>query len=143
MRRCHILRASARGQRPSAIARTVGCATQTVRNAIRDFHAEGVACISKQSSRPKTVQPIVDDPNCEALQARLHQSPRDFGNPTSVWTLALAAEVCQEQGVTEHRVSIETIRHALQRLQVSWRRAKHWITSPDPEYERKKSGVTG
>lgn len=36
------------------------------------------------------------------------------------------------------RVSIETIRLALKRLGVGWQRAKHWITSPDPEYMRKK-----
>ena len=28
-------------------------------------------------------------------------------------------------------------------LGVSWKRAKHWITSPDPAYARKKNGATG
>ncbi|HEU5376546.1 MAG TPA: transposase family protein [Ktedonobacteraceae bacterium] len=45
------------------------------------------------------------------------------------WTLALAAEVCFEQGLTETRVCIETVRQALLRLGVGWQRAKHWITS--------------
>jgi hypothetical protein len=45
----------------------------------------------------------------------------------------LAAPVCQELGWTTHQVSIETIRLALKRLGVGWQRAKHWITSPDPE----------
>ncbi len=36
------------------------------------------------------------------------------------------------------QVSIETIRFALKRLRVGWQRAKHWITSPDPAYVRKK-----
>jgi hypothetical protein len=40
--------------------------------------------------------------------------------------------------VTATRVSHEAIRAALRRLGVGWRRAKHWITSPDPEYQRKK-----
>jgi hypothetical protein len=74
----------------------------------------------------------------EALQALLHQSPRTFGKPTSCWTLTLTAEVCFEQGLTEKLVSIETIRLALKRLGVGWQRAKHWITSPDPDYLRKK-----
>ena len=43
----------------------------------------------------------------------LHQSPRLYGKPTGVWTLALAAEVCYEQGVTERLMSDETIRRAL------------------------------
>ncbi len=142
MRRCQILLASSRGQRASEIARTLGCATQTVRNAIRDFHAEGVQCLYKESSRPKTVQPLFDQSRREALRELLHRTPRDFGKSTSVWTLELASEVCREKGITEQQVSIETIRHALERLGVGWRRAKNWITSPDPEYARKKSGET-
>jgi hypothetical protein len=50
----------------------------------------------------------------------------------------LAAEVCVEQGLTVNQVSLETIRQALKKLGVGWQRAKHWITSPDPEYVRKK-----
>ena len=32
---------------------------------------------------------------------------------------------------------------ALLRLKVAWKRAKRWITSPDPDYARKKSCGTG
>jgi hypothetical protein len=39
---------------------------------------------------------------------------------------------------TQCQVSIETIRLVLKRLKVGWQRAKHWITSPDPDYARKK-----
>ena len=74
----------------------------------------------------------------EPLRALLHQSPRTFGKPTSLWTLDLAAEVSFEEGLTPERVSGETIRATLVRLGVRWKRAKHWITSPDPEYARKK-----
>ena len=55
--------------------------------------------------------------------------------------MALAADVCYEQGVTERLMRDETIRRALKRLKTNWKRAKHWITSPDPHYARKKSGV--
>src|SRR5579885_635260 len=37
------------------------------------------------------------------------------------------------------RVGGETIRATLARMGVHWRRAKEWITSPDPEYARKKA----
>jgi hypothetical protein len=44
----------------------------------------------------------------------------------------------------DERVSGETIRATLSRLlSVRWMRAKRWITSPDPLYERKKGGATG
>ena len=142
LRRSQILLASSRKQHPKEIARNLGCATQTVRNAIHAFEEKGVACLVKESSRPKTVQAQFDQATCEALRALLHQSPRTFGKPTSCWMLELAAVVCFEQGLTAGQVSIETIRLALKRLGVGWQRAKHWITSPDPEYLRKKNGVT-
>jgi transposase len=132
------LLASSRKQRPKVIAGNLGCATQTVRNAIRAFEEKGLACLTRESSCPKTVHAQFDQTKCEALRALLHQSPRTFGKPTSCWALELAAEVCFEQGLTLNQVSIETIRQALKRLGVGWQRAKHWITSPDPEYVRKK-----
>jgi hypothetical protein len=54
----------------------------------------------------------------------------------------LAAEVSFAQGLTPRLVSDEAIRVALHRLGVTWKRAKHWITSPDPAYRRKKKDVT-
>ena len=36
----------------------------------------------------------------------------------------------------------ETSRATLARLGVQWRRAKDWITSPAPEYARKKALAT-
>jgi len=55
-----------------------------------------------------------------------------------VWTLQLVADVSLEQGLIGERVTDETIRNVLKRLGVNWKRAKKWITSPDPEYARKK-----
>jgi transposase len=143
MRRSQILLASAAGQRPSQIAQSLGCATQTVRNAIRAFTLHGLNCLQEQSHRPQSVTPIFTAPKCEQLRELMHHSPRHFNKPRSHWTLALVAEVCFTEGLTPQLVSDETIRQALKRLGQSWRRAKHWITSPDPEYERKKSDATG
>ena len=67
----------------------------------------------------------------------LHQCPRSYGKATSIWTLP-GNHVCKERKLTEQQASIETIRLALKRLGVGWQRAKHWITSPDPDYARKK-----
>jgi hypothetical protein len=77
----------------------------------------------------------------------LHRSPRELGKDTSLWTLSLAAEVSFEEGIKEgisaDRVSAETVRATLQRMGIRWLRAKHWITSADPEYARKKDAATG
>ncbi len=141
LRRCQILLASADRQQVPAIARTLSCNRQTVRNAIHAFNTRGVACLRPGSSRPQTIHAAFDPGRAEALRDLLHRSPRDFGHPTSVWTLELAAAVSFAEGLTATRVSDETIRATLARLDVRWRRAKQWITSPDPAYLRKKPRV--
>jgi transposase len=143
VRRCQILLASAERQPTTAIARHLRCTEQTVRNTIHSFHQRGLAVLQPQSSRPHTPSALFDAETGESLRALLHQSPRTFGKPTNLWTLALAAEVSFAQGLTPRLVSDETIRVALHRLGVSWKRAKHWITSPDPAYTRKKTDAIG
>ena len=139
LRRCQILLASARGEWVPRIAATLGCNDQTVRNVLRQFEREGLdACLARGSHRPHTIHTKVDEIAGEQVRALLHQSPRTFGKPTSIWTLELAAEVSFAEGITAVLVSGETIRQAILRLGVRWKRAKQWITSPDPEYARKK-----
>lgn len=139
LRRCQIVRASAQGVPVPQLARTLGCHEQTVRNAIHAFTQHGVAALTRPSSRPHTTQATFDAAGAERLRALLHRSPRDFGHPTSLWTLELAAAEAFRQGLTPQRVSGETIRATLARLGVHWLRAKRWITSPDPAYTRKKA----
>ncbi len=143
VRRCQILLASARGETASQIAAHQGWASQTVRNAIRAFNALGMDALIVGSCRPHRIDRAFDDAAAERLRALLHQSPRAFDQPTSVWTLDLLADVCVSEGITPQRVSDETIRATLRRLGVRWQRAKHWITSPDPAYRRKKGDVIG
>ena len=138
-RRGQIVLASASGQRATAIAETLGCDDQTVRNVIQEFNVRGVDVLTRRSSRPHTTQATFSAEAAEQLRDLLHQSPRMFGKPTSLWTLDLAAEVSFEHGLTSEQVSGETIRATLARLQVGWKRAKRWITSPDPAYTRKKT----
>jgi transposase len=142
-RRCQILLAGVRGERPPAIARQLGCASQTVRNTIRAFNQRGLAALQEGSHRNHTTRASFDLQGLEQLQALAQRSPRDFGHPTSVWTLELLAEESARHGVTVRRVSDETVRCAIKRLGTSWKRAKRWITSPDPAYERKKGDATG
>lgn len=117
----------------------MGCASQTARNAIRAFNEHGLDALIEGSTAPKHLSRVFDGQDAEDLKALLHRSPRDLGKDTSVWTLDLAAQVSFERGLVPERVSRETVRQALKRLGVGWKRAKKWITSPDPEYARKKA----
>jgi transposase len=144
MRRSQIILASSRGERAPKIALNLGCASQTVRDAINDFNRRGLDSLDRKSSRPKRTRDAFDEKSAEALREMLHRSPREFGYDSSLWTLDMAADVAFEEGLSEERVSGETVRATLSRLLgVGWMRAKRWITSPDPLYERKKGGATG
>jgi len=142
LRRCQILLASARKERVPNIALALGCNQQTVHNVITAFHEEGLACLERKSSRPHTIHTKITPGGLEQLRTLVHQSPRQFGKPTSIWSLPLLAEVSFALGITTEEVSDETIRMALKRLGLNWQRAKRWITSPDPDYTRKKGRVT-
>src|SRR5881227_3234010 len=76
LRRCQVLLASADGLRPAQIADRFGCASQSVRDAIRAFAAEGTGCLKEKSHRPVSVRPEIDDAACERLRALLHRRPR-------------------------------------------------------------------
>jgi transposase len=141
VRRAQITLLSAAGRPPRAIAQGLCCAVQTVRNAIRAFNARGLAALTAGSPRPKSAAPVLDGAKLEQLHAILHQPPRAFGHARSTWTLALLAQVAHEQGLSTTVLSQETIRRALARLEVGWKRAKRWLTSPDPAYAPKKAAA--
>ena len=143
LRRGQILLASARGEWVPRIAEMVGCNDQTVRNVLREFERDGLdVCLTRGSGRPHTIHAKVDEVGREQIRALLPQSPRTFGKPTGVRTMESAAEVSVAEGIAADLVSGETIRQAILHLGVRWKRAKQWITSPDPEYARKKVDAT-
>ena len=142
VRRCQILRASADGLRASRIARELRCGVVTVRNAIHAFAREGLACLQEKSSRPHSARASLDASSAGPLKDLLHHSPRTLGKPTGLWTLELLAEACFVRGWTPRQLTGEAIRVALKRLGIRWRRARQWITSPDPAYARKKNRAT-
>ena len=144
VRRCQMVLASARGARVPQIAAQVGCDEKTVRQLVHRYNRRGLEALPRGSSRPHQPPPqALPGERAEQLRALLHRSPRDFGHPTSLWTLDLAAEVSCAQGLTSRVVSGEAIRQTLLRLGIGWKRAKQWITSPDPAYVRKKADATG
>src|SRR5215210_8397166 len=114
---------TSRGKSPPKIARDLGCASQTVRNAIRAFDERGLDALTPGSSRPKRVHAAFDEQSAEALRQMLQRSPREFGRESSLWTLEMAADAAFEEGLSSERVSGETIRATLSRLlSVRWMR---------------------
>jgi hypothetical protein len=118
------------------------CAPHTVRNVLHALNARGLAGVPRGSNVPRRVEPGLHAAKREPLRVILHQRPRTFGQPASLWTLKRLAVGCHEQGLSDTTLSGPTMLDAIVRLGVSWPRAKHWMVSPDPAYERKKHAGT-
>lgn len=138
LRRSQILLASSRGERVPSIALALFCDQQTVRNAIHAFNRSGPAALCAGSHHPHQVHKVVEEIDADAFKALLHRPPREFGYETSLWTLDLVAKEVLKLGWTSRLVSGEAIRQTLKKLGINWKRAKHWITSPDRLYFKKK-----
>src|ERR687887_2586744 len=92
LRRAQIVLASAAGERSGQMAPRVGFTPQAVRDVIRAFNTRGLDVLRRGSSQPGVIYSAFDTPRALALRDLLHQSPRLFDKPTSVWTLELAAD---------------------------------------------------
>ncbi|MBE7555382.1 MAG: helix-turn-helix domain-containing protein [Anaerolineales bacterium] len=138
VRRCQILLKSAKWQTASQLAKALDCSDQTVREAIRAYHQEGLDCLREKSHARHDQQPTINEAGCGRLKEISRLSPRTFGFQTSVWTRPLLAKVLSQEGYTGQQVSPSAITAALKRVDVAWRRAKQWLRSPDPHYERRK-----
>lgn len=144
VRRCQILLKSAREKLSAPeIAAHLYCSDQAVREAIHAFHERGLACMQEGSHAREDPDMAFDAESAQWLKDTVHQSPRNFGVERSVWRLKDLAQVAYDQGHTDRVVAPATISRTLERIGVNWQRAKHWITSPDPHYEAKKSDATG
>src|ERR1043166_3905697 len=84
-RRCRMLLLSEKGQRPSQIASSLGCTAQAVRNALRAFAAEGLACLRQKPSRPRTIHAVWPKARDADLLALLQQSPCNLGKTARLW----------------------------------------------------------
>ncbi len=125
------------------IAQRLGCSDQTVRKVLHAFEQAGIRCLqAKTRGRPEPDRAF-DGAGEAALLAVLKQSPRQYGCESSLWTLALLADLSYRQGWTQRRVHLDTMSETLHRLGIRWKRAKQRINSPDVHYEAKKSGATG
>jgi transposase len=121
------------------IAARLRCSDQCVREALRAFEQEGISCLHAKSHRKHQLQTKFSAAGLERLAGLVHESPRHYGYATSLWSLAQLAEVSFKEGLSSETVSHETVRQALKKLDIDWRRARQHITSPDPHYERKKA----
>lgn len=144
VRRSHIILMSANeGLKAQAIAGRVGYSDETVRQVLQRFNQEGLPAIYPKSNARPDDQRAYKDAERKQLKAIVHQSPRDFGCESSMWTLQLLAEVSYQIGLTDRLVHSDTVGETLHQLGVNWKKAKRHIQSPDEQYSRKKNDGIG
>lgn len=138
-----ILSSGVKGKNTREIAEQYGVSDQCVRDVIRAFEREGIACLKEKSHRRQDNQSGFDEEGLSRLKDLIRQSPRSYGHESSVWTLESLAQTCWKERVSRRPVSIAGVRVGLRKLGINWQRAKHRINSPDPHYAPKKSDVIG
>ena len=138
-----ILKSADEGLKAAEIGRQLGCSDQTVREVIRAFHRDELACLAPQKRGRHDDQRAFGEAAQADLRQLIRRSPREFGHETSLWTLDLLAATSFEQGLVQTPISGETVQATLAAMGINWRRAKKRITSPDPHYASKKSEASG
>jgi hypothetical protein len=87
--RSQILLASSHGESPPKITASLGCASQTARNANHGFNEPGLGALEPNSSGPRRTQAVFREKSAEAVREMLHRSPRKIGRDSSLWSLEI------------------------------------------------------
>jgi transposase len=129
-----ILLSAEQGLKAEDIAQIVRESYITVLRWLKRYISEGVDGLmdTPRSGRTSTVT--------EAYRGRLKEvvrrRPRSLGLEYSMWTLRRLTDfLAEETGV---RVSHETVRRELAKIDIVFSQPQHTISSPDPEYQVKK-----
>jgi transposase len=121
------------GRSAADIARMLG----VTRKCIYDWvgaYSEGRDPASLEDEPGRGRHPLLDEDQEHLLEALLVASPQDLGYPHTSWTVPLLREALEF--ATEQRVSEDTLRRALHRLDYVWKRPRYDL-DPDPEREKK------
>jgi transposase len=120
--------AVARGSSFTAVAEMFDATYHSVSTWVHRYLDQGLAAFEVAPGRGRP--PQVDD---QELLAYAQQSPRQFGYKCSRWTLDLLAQTVPSlRGFTPAGV-----RQALLRCGLSYKRGQAWLSSPDPDFEKK------
>jgi transposase len=121
--RARMIRLSAGGRRPPAIARELGVSVETVRQRLKRFDERGLDALADapRSGRPATYTP---EQVGEVLAAAL-TDPKALGLPFASWTLdRLEAYLNEEKGLAIKRTRIDDL---LLGEGLRWRAQETWF----------------
>src|SRR3954452_14449115 len=121
------------GRSAADIARMLGVTRQSVYE-WAEIYIQDHDPSSLEDEGGRGRHPLLDEDQEHLLEALLAVSPQDLGYPHTSWTVPLLCEVLEI--ATEQRVSDDTLRRVLHRLDYVWKRPRYDL-DPDPEREKK------
>ena len=133
--RCRAILWSAEGKGVPEIAELLGVHRTTAQRWVKDYHRFGLEGleIGKSTGRPPKVDREVEAVILEAV----HENPVDLGYPFSRWTAStMSAHVARETHVHMHPA---TIRRAMKRLRLSYKRPKLTLKHRQDKAARRKA----
>ena len=135
-RRARIVLLSAAHWKCAVIAQALALHVETVRTIIKAFDEGGIPAITpepRSGGRPPGYSPKVGEVAEELVREK---PPADEGRAT--WTLRCLAQAIVARVDCLQTMSHEAVRRLLAARGIVYRRAKGWLTSPDPRYRLRK-----
>jgi putative transposase len=112
------------------------CGCDLIAECVRRFRGERVAALLGRDEREPEEIPLW---LARVGHWLLTKAPRDFGYARSRWSCEALAEVLAWE--TGTRLSRETIRRGLRRLEFVWRRPRPVVGPSDPEHDEKLAAI--
>lgn len=141
LRRAQALLWLDRGERVADITGRLGVSRQVIYQWTDLFHRGQPADLATRlaagarSGRPLTVQGVID----VWIDEGIDHDPRTFGYNSTVWTAPLLVEYLADQhGLS---ASVSSVRLALARLEISWKRPRHQLALRPPTWRQAKGGL--
>jgi transposase len=140
LKRAQALLWLAEGDSVEEIARRLRVTRQTIYNWVAQFQARADLGLKERladgarSGRPATALEIIDP----LIEQVVEKDPHQFGYRRTVWTASLLQLYLKEKHKV--KVSRSSIRRAIDRLRMSWKRPRHTLALRDDQWRLKKGG---
>lgn len=129
------------GESAQEIALRLQVSRQVVYQWVTIFQSDADANIATRlaagarAGRPRTVAGIIDP----LLDEAIDHDPRTLGYRSTVWTAPLLADYLREtHGLV---VSVQSVRLALRRLEITWKRPRHLLALRSRWWRQAKGGL--
>lgn len=128
------------GESAEEIAERLLVSRQTICNWAQRFKMRAGLSLEERladgprSGRPPTALEIIDP----LIDAVIEQDPRRFGYPSTIWTAPLLQRYLAEKHLLE--VSISSVRLAIDRLRIAWKRPRHQLLLRAEKWRLSKGG---